>query len=486
MDLKERVGDSGPMTSHRRRSRHDGQQDDPRVFISYRRRDSFATALLVHDHLEAIRGRGSVFMDVPDIHAGSDYVDVIEEAIDGCDVLVAVIGESWLNAAAGQRRIDDPKDLVRREIVRAFERPIPVVPLLVGGATMPGADELPTGLRELATRDAITLSDVGFRGGMDRLAEELNRLAPVPPPPPSKARIALAVAVVLALVTIGVIVARPPEKEPVVATPEFPVGSSLRKIQKSGSLRVGTKDDLAGIGLPKTTLSKSPKGFESEIAALLALGIFGGKKADVEDHIHFSVQTADERETVITSDTVDIVAATYSITEERKKTVSFAGPYLMAHQALLVRSENKDVKGAGDLAGRTVCVVRGSTSEANLARHAPSAVAVQEATTFRCAQRLQDKEVEAVTGDDIVLASLERESDGVLKLVNSAFEDGLELIGIGFRKGDTELCAFLNDRLAELYRSGQWKKAYNKHLGGLLPGPTPTPPPLDQSCRKPG
>ena len=423
-------------------------------------------------------------MDVPDIHAGSDYVDVIEEAIDRCDVLVALIGEGWLNAGGPERRIDDPQDLVRREIERAFERPIPVVPVLVGGATMPSADDLPGGLRKLATRDAITLTDVGFRSGMDRLAEELQRLAPVPILPRIKARIALAVAVLLTVIIVGVIVGTGSTEE-VVATPKFPSGSSLDTIQNNGFLRVGTKSDLAGIGKEKSSLSKSPAGFEPAISALLAVGIFGGTTADAEArHIHWRVQTADQREAVLTNGDVDIVVATYSITEDRKKKVSFAGPYLVAHQDLLVRRENNDVKGVGDLGGRTVCVVRGSTSEENLSRRAPSAVVVREATTFRCAELLRDKAVEAVTGDDIVLASLERESDGVLELVGSPFSD--ELIGIGFRRGDQAMCAFLSDRLAQIYKNGQWRKAFKNHLGHPLHRKTPAPPPLDQSCRNPG
>jgi len=116
-------------------------------------------------------------MDVDTIDAGVDFVKVLEEAVQSCDVLVALIGRRWLNLKDenGARRLDNPEDFVRVEIATALERDIRVIPVLVGGASMPGSIELPENLHSLARRNALTVNHATFHADMSRLIEHLER-----------------------------------------------------------------------------------------------------------------------------------------------------------------------------------------------------------------------------------------------------------------------------------------------------------------------
>ena len=120
------------------------------VFISYRREDAAGFAGRIYDRLIQTLGRESVFIDVDNIPAGLDFVDVLSERVGRCDALIAVIGRNWLAAADrdNRRRLDDPNDFVRIEIGSALERSVPVIPVLVDGAAMPNADDLPDGLEK--------------------------------------------------------------------------------------------------------------------------------------------------------------------------------------------------------------------------------------------------------------------------------------------------------------------------------------------------
>lgn len=147
------------------------------VFISYRRADSAAQAGRLFDHLVAHFGADRVFMDVDTIQLGADFARKIRESLDVTDALLAVIGRQWLDAKddAGRRRLDNPDDFVRTEIATALERGTWVIPVLVGGATMPREDELPPSLTALAYRNAIDLSDARFTSDMKALIEALER-----------------------------------------------------------------------------------------------------------------------------------------------------------------------------------------------------------------------------------------------------------------------------------------------------------------------
>jgi len=136
-----------------------------KILISYRREDSSGHAGRLYDRFLERFGRDQVFMDVDTIRPGEDFIDAIERAVTSSEFVVVLIGRQWLTASAadGSRRLDDPKDVVGIEIATALQRGIRVIPVLVQGASMPGAKELPKPLASLARRNAITISDVHFQ-----------------------------------------------------------------------------------------------------------------------------------------------------------------------------------------------------------------------------------------------------------------------------------------------------------------------------------
>jgi len=148
------------------------------IFINYRREDSISTAGRLYDRLAQAFGQKDVFMDVDHIPAGVDFVAHLDSQIAACDVILVIIGKAWLNARddSGQRRLDKPDDFVAIEIAAALARNIRVVPVLVDGAEMPRASELPDGLKPLARRQAIELRQNQFGRDVDALMERLREV----------------------------------------------------------------------------------------------------------------------------------------------------------------------------------------------------------------------------------------------------------------------------------------------------------------------
>lgn len=131
------------------------------MFISYRRQDSAYIAGRLHDVLASQFGKHRVFRDIDTMGPGTDFVQAIRAGVDGCDAVVVVIGNGWLDAAGedGSRRLDDPNDWVRLEIANGLEQGALVVPVLVEGARMPAEADLPDPLKPLARRNALDLTD---------------------------------------------------------------------------------------------------------------------------------------------------------------------------------------------------------------------------------------------------------------------------------------------------------------------------------------
>lgn len=148
-----------------------------RIFISYRREETAYSAGWLFERLAGHFGRDKIFKDVDSIDPGDDFVAVITTAVGSCDVLLALIGDRWLTITGkgGQRRLDDPDDFVRLEIEAALTRNVRVVPILVEGAQMPRADELPTSLADLVRRQALELSPSRFDSDIRRLLRVLDK-----------------------------------------------------------------------------------------------------------------------------------------------------------------------------------------------------------------------------------------------------------------------------------------------------------------------
>jgi hypothetical protein len=146
------------------------------LFLCYRREDTQDAAGRLHDRLVAAFGASRVFMDIDSVPLGIDFVDHVKEQISGCRAVIVMIGRQWLTITdkRGNRRLDDPEDLVRVEIAAALTQKVPVIPVLVQNATMPDRNDLPDDLRPLARRNGIALRHDQWREGVARLLKELN------------------------------------------------------------------------------------------------------------------------------------------------------------------------------------------------------------------------------------------------------------------------------------------------------------------------
>lgn len=149
------------------------------IFLSYRRDDSAGFAGRLTDDLEAALGAGSVFRDVDDIPPGEDFVRAIESHLRDVDAVLVMIGPRWLETRVDdRRRLDDPADYVRQEIVAALTSGKPIIPLLLNGATMPRDTALPEALRPLTRRQALNLADVSWKADVIRLLAAMRPLLP--------------------------------------------------------------------------------------------------------------------------------------------------------------------------------------------------------------------------------------------------------------------------------------------------------------------
>jgi TIR domain len=146
------------------------------LFISYRREDTAGRAGRLFDALVSRFGARNVFQDVMAIAPGTDFEGEITAAIDRCDAVLVIIGDEWATLAGpAGRRLDEPDDYVRREVAAALSSGVPVVPVLVGGASMLSADELPEDLQPLAMRQAFTVRDDSWHQDVETLARRLRR-----------------------------------------------------------------------------------------------------------------------------------------------------------------------------------------------------------------------------------------------------------------------------------------------------------------------
>ena len=152
-----------------------------RVFINYRRDDSRADAGRIYDRL-SMRYPDRVFRDVGSLEPGVEWREAIEKVLSASDACVVVIGKNWLNMAdaSGRRRLDDPRDTVRMEVLAALRNKMRVIPVLVGGATMPAEEELPEDLQALARRNALQISEQDWDEDMSKLGRALDQVLGLP------------------------------------------------------------------------------------------------------------------------------------------------------------------------------------------------------------------------------------------------------------------------------------------------------------------
>ncbi|MDX2561433.1 glutamate ABC transporter substrate-binding protein [Streptomyces sp. TX20-6-3] len=251
----------------------------------------------------------------------------------------------------------------------------------------------------------------------------------------------------------------------------LPDSPTWNRAKKRGHLVVGVKEDQPYMG-EKDPATGRYSGFDIEIAKMMAASL-GFDPAGIE----FRTIASANRETALQNGQIDYYVGTYTINDNRKKLVGFAGPYYMAGQSLLVRADEHDIKGPQDLAGKRVCSAAGSTPYQRIEKDYPKAELVAYDTYSACVDNLLTYQVDAVTTDDTILLGYAAKVPDELKVVGTPFSK--EPYGIGVPRGDNALRFALDDALAAHEKNGDWKKAYDATLG-LSGVPAPTPPPIDR------
>ncbi len=272
----------------------------------------------------------------------------------------------------------------------------------------------------------------------------------------------------------------PPVKGPKAgALPVYRVDTGFRlpdsrtwtQAKKRGYLRVGAKEDQPYLG-EKDPATGVYSGFDIEIARMMSASLGFDPKT-----IRFKTIASANRETALQNGQIDYYVGTYTINDMRKKLVGFAGPYYMAGQGLLVRTDENDIHGPQDLAGRTVCSAAGSTPYQRIAADYPKAELVSYDTYSICVDNLLTYQVDVVTTDDAILLGFAAKAPDEMKVVGKPFSE--EPYGIGVPRGDNALRAALNNALEANEKNGNWKKAFEATLG-LSGTPAPKPPPIDR------
>ena len=242
------------------------------------------------------------------------------------------------------------------------------------------------------------------------------------------------------------------------------------------SIRIGIKYDQPGLGYQD---GRDYTGFDTDVARYVAKEL-----GYSEDQIEWVEAPSANRENMLVNGQVDMIFATYSISESRLKTVDFAGPYFYAGQDLLVQQENTDITGPDSLAGKNLCSVTGSTSAKKIQdKYSSTVQLVQQNSYSDCVVALNAGMVDAVTTDDIILAGLgaTRANQGELKLVGNTFTE--ERYGIGLPKGSDQ-CADINAAINKMVETGAWEEAVAKNVGasGYVYNAELNPPVLDSAC----
>ncbi|MER5529989.1 glutamate ABC transporter substrate-binding protein [Streptomyces sp. NPDC002677] len=225
-----------------------------------------------------------------------------------------------------------------------------------------------------------------------------------------------------------------------------------------GKIKIGIKFDQPGLGLKKPDGSYS--GFDVDVATYVAKQL-----GYAPDKIEWVETKSADRENALSRGDVKFIAATYSITDERKAKVDFAGPYLLAHQDLLVKT-GSDISKGTDLNGKKLCSVTGSTSAQNVQKSiAPQAKLKQLSSYSECIAGLQSGAVDAVTTDDSILAGFAAQDQYKGKFKLAGLKLSNENYGVGVKKGDSATLDKINKALEQMVGDGSWKKAVEANFG---------------------
>jgi glutamate transport system substrate-binding protein len=251
----------------------------------------------------------------------------------------------------------------------------------------------------------------------------------------------------------------------------LPSSGTWKKARKRGHFIVGAKEDQPYLG-EKNPANGVYSGFDIEIAKMVSASLGLDPKK-----ISFRTIASANRETALQNGQIDYYVGTYTINDNRKKLVGFAGPYYMAGQGLLVRSDENDIHGPQDLDGKRVCSAAGSTPYQRLQADYPKAQLVSYDTYSVCVDNLLTYQVDAVSTDDAILLGYAAKVPKELKVVGKPFSQ--EPYGIGVPRPDNALRFAIDDALKQREADGDWKRAYEVTLG-LSGVPAPKPPAIDR------
>jgi ABC-type amino acid transport substrate-binding protein len=247
------------------------------------------------------------------------------------------------------------------------------------------------------------------------------------------------------------------------AKPKFELASFMYSMQTKGKIRIGTQEDNFPFSVKNPTTSKW-EGFDVDMGRELAKAIFG-TAGDVESNIEWVAVTSATRIPSLTDNKADVIIKTFTINEDRKKQIDFSDVYFSTGQRILVKSSNTTIKEVADLAGKTFCAQKGSTSETNVTKAAPTAKPLLLDSYPACLIALQQGQADAVSTDETILFGLVKQ-DPTTKIVGKYFSD--EPYGIGVKKDAANdrngFVPFLNTWLAGIIKDGTWGKLYEKHI----------------------
>jgi glutamate transport system substrate-binding protein len=231
------------------------------------------------------------------------------------------------------------------------------------------------------------------------------------------------------------------------------------RMTQNDKVVIGVKEDQPGLGYKDPTTGEY-SGFDIEMAKLIA-----AKLGFAESKIEFKTVQSAGREAAITNGDVDYYVGTYTINDKRKAQISFAGPYFVAGQDLLVRKDDSTITGKDTLKGKKVCSVTGSTPIQKVRDEQltePENI-VEFQGYSQCVDKLLTKEVDAVTTDDAILKGYAAQDPDALKVVGKPFSE--EPYGVGLAHDDKALRDAINDILEKAKDDGTWQDLYDSTLG---------------------